>query len=156
MGPIFQIILTLFIKEKDYSLAILIFNLLPVYPLDGSKFINIVLNKITSFKKSHLITIYISLLTVIIVVIKYSFNLIFVLILSFIMYRVVYEIKNHNYIFNRFLLERYLKRYNFKRKKVVKRVEDMRRDYLHVFKCKDAYIPEVEILKKRFDFKGKT
>ena len=67
-GPLFQIVFTIFfINDRNivnYSNLILMFNLLPIYPLDGSKLLNIILNKLISFKKSHLITIYISFIMV--------------------------------------------------------------------------------------------
>ena len=58
-GPLMQIIFVyLFFKNQNdiinYSNLILMFNLLPIYPLDGSKLLNILLNILTSFKKSHL------------------------------------------------------------------------------------------------------
>ena len=121
MGPLFQIIFTYFFVKNNnllnYSNLILAFNLLPIHPLDGSKLLNIILNKLTNFKKSHIITIYISFITIIIIVIKENFNLIFTIILLFITIKVVDEYKNHNIIFNKFLLERYTNKFNFKKKK---------------------------------------
>ena len=51
MGPIFQLIGTYFLcvfyypLALEYSLVILGFNLLPIFPLDGSRLVNIILNK---------------------------------------------------------------------------------------------------------------
>ena len=161
-GPLFQIILTYFFRYDEvfvnYSKILLIFNLLPIYPLDGSKILNIILNMFLSFKKSHLITMYISFLFIVIVFVKYDFNLFLLLILSFIFIRVILEIKRHNNIFNRFLLERYMKDFHFKKYKVIKGVDvnKMKRDYNHVFYNGKRYITEREILQKRFDFHRKT
>jgi len=155
MGPIFQIVFSLFLKDVSYSLSILMFNLLPIYPLDGSKLLNIILNKFTSFKRSHLITIYVSFLTIFFVIIKLKFDLIFIFIFSFLLYRVFNEIYEHEYIFNRFLLERYMNKYNFKREKTINSLNKMKRDYRHVIKYKNKYITEKEYLKKRFDFNKK-
>lgn len=156
MGPLLQMVFSFFLNDMSYSLSILFFNLLPIYPLDGSKFLNIILNKFLSFKKSHLVTVYVSFLTLLIFVVKVRFNLIFLLILSFVLYRVVYELQNHRFIFNKFLLERYVKRYNFRKEKVIYNEKDMMRDYRHIIRCDSGYITEREMLKKRFDFKGKT
>lgn len=165
MGPIFQIIFTLFVyyfwnldEVFYYSLSILCFNLLPIYPLDGSKLLNLFLNKLISFKRSHMIIIMISVLTIFVLILGSDFNLIFLLILMFLFMRVIKEIKTHESMFNRFLLERYLKKYRFKKIKKIKslNLNKMRRDYRHLFYDGFKYVSEGEILKKRFDFKGKV
>ena len=48
-----------------YNLSILIFNLLPIIPLDGSIILNSLLNKIFSYKLSYYIYLIISLITLI-------------------------------------------------------------------------------------------
>lgn len=156
MGPLFQIIFSMFFSDMSYSLSILLFNLLPIYPLDGSKLLNIILNKFTSFKRSHFITLYVSFLTIFFVIVKFRFDLILTFIFSFLLYRVVYEVNNHEYTFNKFLLERYMNRYYFKKEKTINNLNKMKRDYRHVIKYKNRYVTEREYLKKRFDFKGKT
>lgn len=163
MGPMFQIIFTFFLyylgvqNAVYYSISILCFNLLPIVPLDGSKLLNGFLNKITSFKRSHAFIIMISFLTMFMVIINTDFNLIFILILVFLFMRVFSEIKNHDSLFNRFLLERYLKSYRFKKIKKINSqdVRKMKRDYTHLFYDGFKYVSEREVLKKRFDFKGK-
>ena len=161
-GPLFQIV-CVFIYTRvnynefiiNYSNLILIFNLLPIYPLDGSKILNVILNKLTSFKKSHLLTVYISVLTIILIIIKVKFNLILMMILLFIFIKVIDEYKNHNNIFNKFLLERYNNNLNFKKRKTINSIYKMKRDYKHLFFNGNKYETEREILKKRFDFKRK-
>lgn len=163
MGPVFQILFTFFLYNLEvsdavyYSSSILCFNLLPIFPLDGSKLLNVFLNKITSFKRSHALIIMISLLTMFMVILDSDFNLILILILAFLLMRVFSEIKNHESLFNRFLLERYLKNYHFKKIKKIKSldVRKMKRDYKHLFYSGFKWVTEREILKKRFDFKGK-
>lgn len=163
MGPIFQVIFTYLLYNLGvqdavyYSTSILCFNLLPIFPLDGSKLLNVFLNKITSFKRSHALIIMISFLTMLMVILDSDFNLILILILMFLFMRVFSEIKNHESLFNRFLLERYLKNYHFKKIKKIKSldVRKMKRDYKHLFYDGFGWITEREILKKRFDFKGK-
>lgn len=163
MGPMFQILFTFVLyylgvqNAVYYSISILCFNLLPIVPLDGSKLLNVFLNKITSFKRSHVFIIMISFLTMFMVIINTDFNLIFILILVFLFMRVFSEIKNHDSLFNRFLLERYLKSYRFKKIKKINSqdVRKMKRDYTHLFYDEFKYVSEREVLKKRFDFKGK-
>ena len=57
MGPIFQIIITLLISKYDtnvilFSNTLLLFNLLPIVPLDGGKILNIILFLFNPLKKS--------------------------------------------------------------------------------------------------------
>ena len=161
-GPLFQIV-CVFIYTRvnynefiiNYSNLILIFNLLPIYPLDGSKILNVLLNKLTSFKKSHLLTVYISVLTIILIILKVKFNLILMMILLFVFIKVIDEYKNHNNIFNKFLLERYNNNFNFNKRIIIDSVYKMKRDYKHLFYNGNNYETEREILKKRFDFKRK-
>lgn len=156
MGPIFQIIFNVF-HYNDYSNLILFFNLLPIYPLDGSKLLNVILNKFISFKKSHLITVYISFLCILFLIVKWQFNLVFLLIIGFILKKVIYEYQNHENIFNRFLLERYMKNFKFKKIKKIHslNVQKMHRDDRHLFYDGQKYITERERLRKRFDLTSK-
>ena len=164
-GPFFQIVFTIFCNFFNYSemfisysLSLLFFNLLPILPLDGSKLLNLILNCFFSFKKSHLITLYISFLTILFVIIGFKFNLIVFLIVSFLFVKIFDEYKNRYVIFNRFLLERYTKNYRFNKSCYINNMnlEKMRRDYSHFYYNGKRYITEREILKKRFDFHTKT
>ena len=161
-GPLFQVFFTYFNRGNEilfnYSIILLLFNLLPIFPLDGSKFLNLFLNLFFSFKKSHLLTIYFSFLVIFFMILKCDFNLLLILIILFIFFKVIDEFKNHINIFNRFLLERYIKDFGFKKSKVIKsdKLGKMKRDYRHVFFDGKCYITEKQMLKKRFDFKRKT
>ena len=112
-GPILQMIFVYFFKNNitliNYSNILLLFNLLPIYPLDGSKLLNLFLNIFLSFKRSHLLTIYFSFVVILFVFIKYDYSLLLLLILLFVFLKTIDDLKNHNNIFNRFLLERYYK-----------------------------------------------
>ncbi len=132
---------------------LLIFNLLPIFPLDGSKLINIILNKVTSFKKSHVLTLYLSFIFIFIIVFKTNFNLVVFITLVFTFFKVMEEYIKRHQIFNRFLLERYMGKYKFKKEIIINNINDMKRDHRHLFREKNTYITEKEKLKKRFDFK---
>ena len=161
-GPLLQLIFVYYFKYNDllvsYSNILLLFNLLPIYPLDGSKFLNLFLNLFFSFKKSHLFTVYFSFFVIFLVFFKYDFSLLLLLIILFIFFKVIDEFKNHFNIFNRFLLERYTKDFKFKKCMIINsdKLENMKRDYRHVFFDNGVYVTEKKMLKKRFDFKGKT
>ena len=160
LGPLFQIIYYLIFKDifniKNLHYNLLIFNLLPIFPLDGSKIFNIVFNKIFPFKLSLYITYIISFIIIVILVITKRFNLLLILTLLLLFFKNIKEIKNVRYAFNRFLLERYFKQFNFKKRKIIKNgeVNRMKKDYYHLFFIKNKYVTEKEILKKTFDLKS--
>ena len=159
-GPLFQLVFTYFFRSNsilvNYSIVLLIFNMLPIFPLDGSKFLNIFLNLFLSFKTSHILTLYFSFVFIFFVTIKYEFNLFLCMILGFIFFKVLDEFLNHGNIFNRFLLERYIKHFRFKKYKYIKSFDlrKMRRDCKHIFFSEGKCFTERDLLKKRFDFKG--
>lgn len=158
LGPIFQILFyfILYILNietpliTNYHYSLLLFNMLPIIPLDGSKLLNIILNKITSFKMSHLLTIYISLITIILLMIKNK-NLVLYIIIFFILLKVIKEYKEHKYIFNKFLFERYNYNLKFKKIRYIKgrKINKMKKGYKHIF-YDDKYYTEKDILKRYF------
>ena len=50
-------------------------------------------------------------------------------------------------------MERYLYKFNFKRRKIVRNTNSMFRDNKHLFYIDNKYQTEDEILQKRFDIK---
>lgn len=156
-GPLFQIIYT-FLNPNilEYSLFLLIFNLLPIFPLDGSKFLNLFLNLFISFKKSHLLSLIISFICIFVILSFFRFNIFCVFVMLFIFLKTLDEYLNHRCLFNKFLYERLNNNYKFKKTKIIKgkNVFLMRRDYKHIFYDK-IYKTEREILKERFDFNRK-
>ena len=155
MGPLFQIITLFCFPFLDYiSIPLLLFNLLPIYPLDGSKLLNIFLNKLLPFKHSYLLSLLISFIITILVII-YNHNFIIFICLFFLFYKTYDAYTNVDFYFNRFLLERYLKKINFSKTKLIKGIKPthMYRDKKHTFLCKNRFYSESEILAKLFDFK---
>ena len=168
LGPLFQIAFyCLYTKIfgfnfilHNYHYALLLFNLLPIFPLDGFKLLNICFNKVISFKMSHLITIIISYITIILVLfitLKYNLSFIMLLALMFLISKNIEEFLNHNLLFNKFLLERYLYNINLKKTKIIKsnNLNKMKRDYKHIFYYDKKYETEKSFLKKKFDIKHK-
>ena len=152
-GPFIQLLFFSFNSNSlilKYHYFLLVFNLLPIVPLDGSKIFNILLNYIFPFKLSHILTLILSFLLVIFLMFI-KFNLILVLIFIFLIIKIIEEYLNHKNIFNKFLMERYLYKFNFKKRKIIKKEETMFRDYKHLFYIKNKYQTESEILQKRFD-----
>jgi len=93
MGPVTQIVFTYLIYYLKidvsyyfytYSMFILIFNLIPIYPLDGGKLINVFLSFFLPFYKSLKITYYLSYfiyISLVFMTIIYYRNLILILII---------------------------------------------------------------------------
>lgn len=152
-GPIFQTFLFV-IKNPLFfkiNLFLLIFNLLPIFPLDGSKILNLLFNKMISFKYSHIFSIYISFLVLLLVFVKNSFNLVLLIIFLFLFIKTLKERINHKYIFNKFMFERYLYKFNFKKSSIINNPKQMKRDYKHIFHIKNKYILEKDFLSNLFD-----
>ncbi len=137
----------------NYHYALLIFNLLPIIPLDGSKLINIICNKIFPFKRSHLLLIYVSFVAFLIILLYNITNLIIILILMFLLIKIILEYRDHKYIFNKFLIERTLYKFNFKKTKIIKgpKLSKMYRGYKHLFFINKNFYKEEEVLRKKFD-----
>lgn len=153
---IFFLLTNSFIDYKYYSLInyfIIIFNLLPIYPLDGSKIINVILNYISSFYNSLNITIIISYIFIFISLYTIKLNKLSMFIIYLLFMEVKKLNKNKKNIFNKFLLERYLYKYNFKKEKIINNIKKMKKEYRHIFYIDKHYETEYKILKKMFDFK---
>lgn len=156
-GPLFQIIFLIVFKNNvifiNYNIAILLFNLLPIYPLDGSRILNVILNKFISFKYSHIVSLVISYIFIILILfmaISFS-NALFIFIMMFIILEVFKETIKHKYYFNKFLLERYLYNFNFKKIKNISKITQMKKQTKHIFKVGKMYYTEREIIRKIFD-----
>lgn len=166
MGPVFQMITYYCLLKIPFfnsyhnlitsiNASILVFNLLPIYPLDGGKLLNILLNYPFNFQKSLRIAIYISYITVICLFfyfLKTDFHFNVILMISFLLYKIREEWKNRKYYYDKFLLERYLNHYNYKKTKKITSIHDLYRDKNHIIKGKDRYYTEKEVLTKKFHF----
>ena len=152
LGPLFQIVFYLLYKDNlvfnYYNIAILLFNLLPIYPLDGSKIFNVLFNLFFSYKLSHILSIILSFIFIILIIL-YKIDL--SLILIFIIVELFKEIIKHKYYFNKFLLERYLYDFNYKKHKVIKNINSMKKQTKHIFNINNKFYTEKEIIRKVFD-----
>lgn len=156
MGPVIQIITYLVLNKlftysyiKIYHYSVLFFNLLPIISLDGGKIINIILNKFFSYLKSFYLSIIISVIVIIILVIYclfYYYNLNMFLMSLFLLTKIYISIRNIKYSYNRFLLERYLYNFNFKKKKITNSIYDFSKECYHFIEFQE----EKTYLKKYF------
>lgn len=138
-----------------YNQSILIFNLLPIHPLDGSKILNLFLSKIIPYKLSLKINIIISIITLMIIVSinYYQFNYTTILIITIIIDNIFKYYKQINYFFNKFLLERYLSKSKYSHTKKISKISHMYKEKYHLIKEKDTYITEKRALSHRFERK---
>lgn len=160
MGPIFQIIFFLIFKNIflsdlfiKYHYILLFLNLIAIYPLDGSKILNLILNKFLSYYTSFKINIYVSYFFLILMFlynIKYK-NIMLFLYLLLLFINVLKENKNIKYRFKKFMYERYLYKLEFNKSKIIKNEYQMKRDYRHIFNINKKYYLEKEILSNIFD-----
>lgn len=157
MGPVFQIITYIVCKYmyekyllseytfsliKNYHYGILLFNLLPIVPLDGSKLLNIFLNKFINFRKSFTSTIYISIIVLIIGLFYVYNDASYYILIIFLIYQIFINIKNKNFIYQRFILEKGLYPTEYSKYKKVKDVKNMYRNKKHLIYKNNMYITE--------------
>ena len=139
------------IKNIHYS--ILIFNLLPIYPLDGGRLLNLLFNLKFSFKRSILLSIYFSYIIIFILIMIEFPNILkinILLIIILLLYKVTLEYRKKNYYVEKFLLERYINNYNFRHIKGVKNIDQFMKGYRHYIKKDNYYYTEKDILSKKF------
>ncbi len=155
MGPLLQVMIFSLFKNNlvyKYNLSILLFNLIPIYPLDGGRILNLLFNKRISYIKSLSLSIFISFIIIIllfIISIKYKLLINFISILCFLLSLIIKEHNYKSYYFNKFKLERILHKYNFKKNKIIKSDKEMMRDNKHIFFINNHYLTEKEYLTKR-------
>ena len=140
----------LFLK---YNYSIMLFNLIPIIPLDGSIIVKCILNKFFSFKKSYVLYIIISIISVFLyVIINYKYSINNYLIIGIFIYKIYYSIKEYKFIYNKFLLERYLKKYKFNYISTKKgNLDILKLDTYQYFKEDEKIVSEAKKLEERFD-----
>lgn len=165
-GPIFQILGSLILiyflplnKELilTYHHGILFFNLLPIYPLDGGKIINIFLNLFIPYKLSLKLCIYLGyflITTIFIYQKRLTINVIVMVVLTLIL--ITKEKQRINYIYNKFILERYLNNYKFRHSKLINSSDNFYRNHRHIIKENGNYYLEREYLSKKMQKNAKN
>ena len=160
-GPLFQIfgwlLLIHLFPEKEilistYHYGILFFNLLPIYPLDGGKLLCLIFHTVCSYKKAFYFTFCIGylLLFCFLVFTFFSFSLNVFFLSIFLLVKLTREYQQIPYFYERFLLERYLNHYFFKKSKLIKNTDNFYRGYRHLIKEGDFYYLEDEYLEKKY------
>ncbi|WP_026563438.1 M50 family metallopeptidase [Bacillus sp. UNC41MFS5] len=95
----------------SYNLMILVFNLFPVWPLDGGKLVFLLLSLKSSFPNAHRLTLILSLVSLsifsLVIVVAAPTHINVWVIIAFLYFSLYHEWKQRRFIFMRFLLERH-------------------------------------------------
>ena len=116
---------------KRINIILISFNFMPIIPLDGGKLMNILLDKVLSYKISNMVSIIVSILFSLYFVLFHT-SLFKILLFIYLIKCIYFELCNSNLKYNRFILERYLNNYKFKRIKIIKNINYLRRDFKHI------------------------
>ncbi len=132
----------------QYNKLIIFFNILPIIPLDGSKILLSLIENILPYKLCLKVVNICSLIWIILFIYfnKMTFNLI--LIGLFLFLKTYEEILNHKLIFNKFLIERCLYNFNYKKVKYVKDIKLIFKNRLNIIN----YESETKVLKEKFKY----
>ena len=155
-GIIVQLIIVLLgylnIINNDFFLLlnykILLFNLLPIIPLDGSKILFELINKLFSFYKSLDIYIIVSFVSTLLFIYFNLNNLIDCYVIIFLFIQKTIDIYNNKYLlFNKFILERklYHLKYNYIKYKNIKPI-GYQKDVKYYYKINNKYIDDYDYL----------
>lgn len=129
-----------------YNKLIILFNMMPVVPLDGSKVLESILEMIMPYKLNLKIVNLISICFVFLFFIYNEFSLSLAIIVCFLIMETFKLIKNHSYIFNSFLLERYLYNIQYRRVKRVKSINQIYKNYYNFINN----VKERDVLSSKF------
>ena len=131
-----------------YNFFLLIFNLLPIYPLDGLKALSSLTELFLSFNTTILISYFISFVFLILFFFyNYYFELNNYLIIFFLLFKLILYIKEYKFILKKFYLERYLSFINYKKVTYIKKIKNIRKNRYN-FINKES---ERKVLAKMFD-----
>lgn len=139
-----------------YHKSMLVFNLLPIIPLDGFKILNLVLSRFFNFNFSNNLSVFVSLLAIIVFLFSdlYERNYSIVLVIGILMQNIYKFYSEISYVYNRFLLERYLYDITYKHKKIIDDENKMYKNKSHLFIKNGKIITEKAFLTSFFKKKS--
>ncbi len=162
-GPLFQwigffLLLLLLPREKkfiiSYHFLLLFFNLLPIYPLDGGKLVLLLLDSFLPFKRSLFLVTLISYLLMIPLLVRMNLKKgIGLITIFFLGIMITKEKKKIPNIWYKFLIERTINDYHFKRNRIVNRVEDFYKEKNHILYKDGKYYTERDFLRRHLQKK---
>ena len=160
MGPIFQFLayflLCYILKEKElvreYHIGILLFNLLPIYPLDGGKLVNLGMNVFFPYRISFKLSIWISYgVTILLLFLNQKLSINMILIYIVLLFLIRKEDLKQKLYFHKFLLERLLKNYTFSKTIKIRNPKNFYRYRKNQIMIKNKVLEEKEYLLKKYE-----
>ena len=98
--------------------SLILFNIIPIYPLDGYIILNSIFNIYIPYLKSNILSLIISIITLIIFILySYNYKINSIFVISFLLYKLYNYLKDYKYIHNKFILERSM--YNIPYNKII-------------------------------------
>ena len=146
------------VREYIYNLFLLyhksmvIFNLFPIIPLDGFKILNLILSKYFNFNLSNNLSVLVSLVSIVIFMFSglYERNYSIILIIGILMKKIYQFYNKMSFVYNRFILERYLYNIEYKKKKIINNQYKMCKNKSHFFLCNGKIMTEKAFLTSFF------
>ena len=139
-----------------YNNQMIFFNMMPIYPLDGSKIFSLIMDKYFPYYRANIITMVVSLVCIVVIILAsvYSNSYSNVMVM-FLLFTYLYKFyKNRKYIYNRFLLERYLYKIEYPNVRVINGIRNMFKNKKHIIFNKNTYMEEREVLSNLFKEKN--
>lgn len=133
-----------------YNKSILVFNLIPIIPLDGSKFLFAIFSKFLPYKISYILMVIVGVLSLILFIIyNFIFKLNDIILYIFLISKLFNVIKNYKYVLNKFYLERIMyKHYYDGIISNCNSVDKIKLNKLYFFKVNSKYVNEKDYIKK--------
>jgi stage IV sporulation protein FB len=132
-----------------YNFRIVLFNLIPIIPLDGSKLLFALCTKYLSFKKSYYMMVVVgSVSLVLFVLYNFIFKLNDLIIYIFLIISLYDVIRESKYVINKFYLERVLYDNYYDGIIYKAKIDDMRLNKYYYFEDSNKYISEKKYLIK--------
>ena len=132
-----------------YNTSIILFNLLPIVPMDGSKLLVNVLSKYLSYRVSYVLMIVISItVSLLFFIYNVCVGINDLVIYGFLLFQIVKVIKEYRFVINKFYLERII--YDNYYDEIINgeiRVRDMKIGKYYYFYKNGRYYSEKKYLK---------
>lgn len=122
-----------------YNLLIILFNILPIVPLDGSKILESILEIFIAYKVALYFEVLISFIFISILFFYSVFSFDLIIIISFLLYKGYEFLFNIKYIYYKFRLERYLNKTSYKKVKHIKNINYIYKNRLNFINNKIEY-----------------
>lgn len=131
-----------------YHREIILFNLLPIYPLDGGRILQLLFCFVFPYRLANDMTIILSFVNILLFFFVYRFNYANVMIVGVLLFYLYEFFLKRRYIYQRFLLERYLNSIHYSKVRIVKDIYLFYRNCTHYVKRGEKMLEEQEVLRK--------